>query len=190
MRVLSKVGRDGGGVSFVAFLTVLAALTVLFYQMVYVEQQADLEEKRRTLLLRQQDLARLEAFLQRRRDDSASEEALKKHAEWSRRLLPDELRTSDFLGDLQGYMLRSQVKVIGLTPGVPEQNEGFCRQRIELTVEGDYFQILDFIRLLEQQNRFVTIENISGQVKDTGILHGRFDLCIFARYIEPGGAGK
>ena len=188
--MLSKVGQDRGIASFVAFLAVLAALTVLFYQTVYVDQLADLEEKRRTLLLRQQDLMRLEAFSQRYRDDSAAEEALKKHAEWSRRLLPDELRTGDFLSEIQGYMLRSQVKVIGLTPNVVEQKEGFCRQRVELMVEGNYFQLLDFIRLLEQQNRFVTIENISGQVKDTGILCGRFDLYIFARCIEQSGAGK
>ena len=155
--MLSHIGRDKAAASLVVFLVVLTALTVLFYQTVYVEQQTDLEEKRRTLFLRQQDLARLETFLQRHGNDSAAEEALKKHTEWSRRLLPDELRTGDFLSDLQGYMLRSKVKVIGLTPGVSEQKEGFCRQRIEMTVEGDYFQLLDFIRLLEQQDRFVIV---------------------------------
>ena len=180
--MLSHIGRDKAAASLVVFLVVLTALTVLFYQTVYVEQQTDLEEKRRTLFLRQQDLARLETFLQRHGNDSAAEEALKKHTEWSRRLLPDELRT--------GYMLRSKVKVIGLTPGVSEQKEGFCRQRIEMTVEGDYFQLLDFIRLLEQQDRFVIVENISGQVQESGILRGHIVLYIFARIIEKDGAGK
>ena len=188
--MLSHIGRDKAAASLVVFLVVLTALTVLFYQTVYVEQQTDLEEKRQTLFLRQQDLARLETFLQRHGNDSAAEEALKKHTEWSRRLLPDELRTGDFLSDLQGYMLRSKVKVIGLTPGVSEQKEGFCRQRIEMTVEGDYFQLLDFIRLLEQQDRFVIVENISGQVQESGILRGHIVLYIFARIIEKDGAGK
>lgn len=188
--MLLKRSRDKGAASLVAFFLVLTALTVLFYQMIYVEQRAELEEKRRTLLLRQEDLARLEEFSQRYHDDNASEEALQKHTAWSRRLLPDTLQTGDFLSELQGYLLRTQVKIIGLTPNVPEQKEGFCRQRIELTVEGDYFQMLAFIHLLEQKERFVAIDNLFGQVKEAGILRGRFALYIFARRIEHGEAGK
>lgn len=37
--MLSHIGRDKAAASLVVFLVVLTALTVLFYQTVYVEQQ-------------------------------------------------------------------------------------------------------------------------------------------------------
>lgn len=186
----SHGGFPKGAAAFMALFAMLAALTVLFYQAVYVEQQATLAELHRMLLLRRQDLASIEAFSKRHWDFDAAEAALKNHADWSRSLLPDALETSDFLSELQSHVLRSQVNVIGLTPGAAELQEGFCRQRIELTVEGDYFQWFDFIRLLEAQARFVAIENISGEVKAAGILRGHVVLYIFARHIEEEGAGK
>ena len=188
--MLLKMSRERGAASFVIFFVLLAAMTVLFYQMVYVAQRDEIEEKRRMLLSRQQDLARLDEFSRRSFDGNASEEALQKHTAWSRRLLPDTLQTGDFLSELQGDLLRSHVKLVALIPHIPEQKEGFCRQRIELTVEGDYFQMLAFIHRLEQKERFLSIDNLFGQVKEAGILCGRFELYIFARRIERGGAGK
>lgn len=186
----SHVRLPKGAAAFMALLAVLTALTVLFYRTVYVEQQAVLAEQQRVLLQRREELARWEAFSKRHRDASAEEEALKQHTDWSRHLLPDILGTGDFLSELQSCMLRSQVNVIGLAPGAEEQQEGFCRQRIELTVEGGYFEWLNFLRLLEQQTRFVAIETLSGQVKAPGILRGHVALYIFARRIGEEGAGK
>ena len=159
---MGKSFRSKG--SFLLLLGVLAGLTLFFYQFLYLPQQAELEEKR------QQVIARLNAL-----------NKLKDHARWESQLLPEQLNTGDFLSELQIYMLRTKIRITGLKPLPPERNEGFFQQKVELGIEGDYFQILDFLRLLEQGTRFTNVKNVSGEVKEQGIFSGHIDLYIFAR---------
>lgn len=185
---MGKSFRSKG--SFLLLLGVLAGLTLFFYQFLYLPQQAELEEKRQQVTVRLNALNELEEFTQQHADLAAYETALKDHARWGSQLLPERLNTGDFLSELQIYMLRTKIRITGLKPSPPERNEGFFQQKIELGIEGDYFQILDFLRLLEQGTRFTNMKNVSGEVKERGIFSGHIDLYIFARQNDSREEGK
>lgn len=173
--------QSGDKSRYVIVAALLLLLTGLFYQFIYGPQRLALESKRQQLALLQRQLAGLNSFLAQHGDLALYESKLQGHDGWSQQLLPAELDTSEFIGSLQRHVLRTRVKLVGLRPEPPVNKDGFFRQKIEVAVEGDYFQLLDFIKLLEQGPRFVMIENIAGQVKEQGIFSGRMALYIFAR---------
>lgn len=62
-----------------------------------------------------------------------------------------------------------------------ERNGGPARQRLRISVRGDYFALLDFLFLLEQGGRFARVEAVRGRVDDAGVFQGTLEVWIYAR---------
>ena len=95
-------------------------------------------------------------------------------------LLPVKLDAGTFLAETEKQAAASGIALLGAAPEDAETTGGFATERLRLSVRGDFFALLDFLYVLEQQGRFVKIDAIRGTIED-GVLTGTLELRIYAR---------
>ena len=167
---------------YVFFLScaLLVGVALAFHQFVHLPQRAALEEKQQQTADMERQIREAKAFFAQREDPAAYAKALAARRERNERLLPPSMETSDFLGDIEAGAALSGVRVTGVKPGKVAPEGGLFQQKIEVSTEGDYFQILDFLSRLEQGQRFVTVERLSGSARGQGVFACQIGLLIYA----------
>ena len=101
------------------------------------------------------------------------------------RALPPQLEQGEFINYIQRTALANQVRLISLTPGAVENVEDdalpILRLPLRLKIECDYFKLLDFLKALEDGERFINIEQFDVSRKDDGeLLDCELDVILFA----------
>jgi Tfp pilus assembly protein PilO len=84
------------------------------------------------------------------------------------RMLPNTGDIGAFLLQLQAAAKQSNVQLSQVRPGQASNMNNLGNIPVELKIKGSYFQVLDFLRLLENETRFVKIISIN--------LHAQGDL--------------
>ncbi len=97
--------------------------------------------------------------------------------------LPDALQQREFLQALQRIAAGNGVHITQVKPERLVEGEGFAYIPIALTVETDYFSLLDFLRELENMDRFVRITEFS-VAQDKGKLRCEIKLSIYVSRLE------
>lgn len=119
------------------------------------------------------DMAAVMNFRNVHRDMEAYQKELAEHDARSEKALPAKLVQGEFLQDLQQKALKSQVRLHKVAP-VPLQTAkgshdadrthgadgtgGLQEMAVTIECEGSYFALLDFLRLLQQSERVLCIE--------------------------------
>ncbi len=182
----------------------MAALSALFaaafYAFVYAPQRAALRETEAEALALRRDMARVEAFLRAHERGPEELAALADRADRARAMLPETLETARFAMETARYAAEAGLTLEGVAPEAAdaprppdgadasftggyssERNGGPARQRLRISVRGDYFALLDFLFLLEQGGRFARVEAVRGRVDDAGVFQGTLEVWIYAR---------
>ncbi len=165
---------------FCLFCALLLGAVAVFHQFVFLPQREALAEKEQQTVDMEHQIRATKAFLAQREDLASWGKELAARRARNERLLPRAMGTSAFFGDLEVWAAQSQVRVTGVKPQEIVADGGLFRQRMEVSLEGDYFQILDFLFLLEQGRRFVAVERLSGDVGEAGTFACRAGLSIYA----------
>lgn len=71
--------------------------------------------------------------------------------------IPGKLATGLFVTELQKLASERDVQLVGLVPDKAEESADFCRQVIHITVRGDFFSLVHFIRGVENSRMLVSI---------------------------------
>lgn len=79
----------------------------------------------------------------------------------ARHALPEDMAQGEFLVALERLAIRSQLRILSVSPGkVISQGESICLP-LRLEVVGDYFSLLKFLQGLQQGERLVIVKNIA-----------------------------
>lgn len=100
----------------------------------------------------------------------------------TRALLPAESLQDAFAAEVYQIADKNKILVdsiqIGDVEGVEADNKNFFRQSVKLKVEGDYISMLNLIREILDDKRFVTVDNISLESSEN-VLSGDIELSIY-----------
>ncbi len=162
-----------------AFLT--AVLSVGFYFLLYLPQQAELCEKEAEAASLGQEIEEVKAFRRVHSDPVGEAKDFGRRQQIADGMIPPRLELGAFLTETEKYASSTGTALLGALPGTPETWEGFAREKVRFTVRGDYFALLDFLYLLEQSGRFVKIEAVRGKSDNVGVFTGTIDLWIYAK---------
>ncbi len=110
----------------------------------------------------------------------AALEARKKQADEN---LPETMQQGEFLATLQRTASDNGIHIREIKPGKLEEREGYASLPITLTVQADYFSLLDFLRNLEKLNRFVSMSDFS-VTQEKGNLRCTMKFSIYASRLD------
>ena len=163
----------------------LAAASVLlglaFYAFVWLPQRAELREKEAAALELRREIERIAAFRRANPQPKDETEALLARETLLETMLPSRMDESGFFAETERRAKDAGLELRGIAPEQPALSDGLAREKVRLSVRGEYFALLDFIFALEQRGRFVKIDTLSGDVDDAGVFTGTLTLWIYAR---------
>ena len=86
------------------------------------------------------------------------------------RALPQQFFQGEFINYIQSTAIEKGVRLISLTPGTVEsaadQSLPLVRLPLRIKIECDYFRLLDFLKALEESERFINIESFTATSRD------------------------
>ena len=79
------------------------------------------------------------------------------------RMLPLEPQVGEFLTQSENSAKTSGVQFVSLKPGQMANKGGYRELSLELTIRGNYFQTMNFLKRIEEGPRFVAVTNVTMQ---------------------------
>ena len=96
---------------------------------------------------------------------------------------------NDLIMQVEDSAKKTKVKLNRVKPIGEENKENYRGIKDELDITGDYFQTLEFLKKLEQLQRFNTVTDMSVQAKDE-ILNSKLSLLVYSYGVTPTEANK
>lgn len=171
------------------FLIGLAIVAMLFYTYVYQQQQQCLAQANTDLQMTKQKIQVLEGFLTQHPDLNQYEKELQDKSDLVNSKLPADKDISSFIIQVEESAKKSNVSLNRIKPLGEENKENYRNIKVEVEIVGDYFQTLEFLKSLEQLQRFNTVTDMSVQAKDE-ILDSKLSLLVYSYGVAPVASDK
>ncbi len=142
----------------VCFMCFWAAAS--FYYFIHIpatEEAAEMELERNRL---EREIIDIENFSNKHRDIRTYSAEISKQQTTLDRALPDNLKESTVIMLLQQHALSHQIHVLSITPGQRKEDSGLTILPLQLQLECDYFQLLDFLQAIQEDDRFLQISRL------------------------------
>ena len=171
------------------FVLGLAIVVMVFYTYVYQSQQQCLAQLNTDLQMTKQKVQVLEGFLAQHPDLKQYEKELQDKTDLVNSKLPADKDISSFIMQVEDSAKKTNVKLNRVKPIGEENKENYRGIKVELDINGDYFHTLEFLKKLEQLQRFNTVTDMSVQAKDE-ILNSKLSLLVYSYGVTPTEANK
>jgi type IV pilus assembly protein PilO len=160
-QLIERLQRASAGMKLLVLLIVAAILGGVYYFLFYSDMQSEQErltsvskrqiDDEQRLIKRQADYRDL---LQQKKD---VEERLQKNAI----KLPESSELPAFFQHLETQAATANVRVVsrGLEKEIPIEN--YIKVPVKLEIQGDFYQINNYFKLLSETSRIITIENLA-----------------------------
>ncbi len=134
----------------------------------YQQEMAELEADRA------RQIEQIEAVEQFEREHGSAED-YRVRLDAGRKLMADKLpENMDEAGFMQAVSRAAESSGVKLTAMAPEKQEsgheltkGLSKQSLRVSVQGDFFSVLNFLRSLNAQPRFFTVQTGSARLENT-----------------------
>lgn len=92
--------------------------------------------------------------------------------------LPDNAGISDYLIELETAANQSGVALVQVQPKQPVEKAGYQETQLEVLIRGSFFQVLNFVKKMEEGPRFSVITNITVHSQQ-GVLESKLGVVIY-----------
>lgn len=153
---------------------------MLFYFFIYQWQDQQILVLKNTVALEKQKTLQIENFLEKYPDISKYEQEIQNKIDLLNMRLPNNDGMAQFLVILENTAKKTGVKISNIKPNLPANKNNIAEYNIEIFVHGSYFQLLDFLKAMEDIPRFNLINTIDLQAQNKDqILSSKIILSIF-----------
>lgn len=111
----------------------------------------------------------VEAFVRTHPDTDRYLAELDQKAAALSRGLPENVALGDYLAQLETVANISGVKLVQVKPSPPADKGGYQEIQLAVTVKGGFFQLLNFVKVLDGGPRFCAITKVSVQSQQGGL---------------------
>lgn len=166
------------------YLVLVLALGMLVSSVLLYPQEVRGGELKLQLQQEQQKLATVENFILANPDTDKRLVELEQSLLRVEKSLPGSLDVSVFMGQLQRDAAATGVKLVNVKPSAMVDRAGYREMPIEVSVDGNYFAMLAFLKKLEDGERFSLPTGFLVQQKQEK-LTTRLNLQIFCYGVTP-----
>lgn len=131
-----------------------------------------------TILTEKGKILQIETFIADYPDISKYEQEIQNKIDLLNMKLPNNDSMAEFLIVLENTAKKTGVRISNIKPNPPANKDNIAEYNIELVLHGNYFQMLEFLKTMEDIPRFNVINSITVQGKDEA-LSTRVILSIF-----------
>lgn len=131
-----------------------------------------------TILTEKGKILQIETFIADYPDISKYEQEIQNKIDLLNMKLPNNDSMAEFLIVLENTAKKTGVRISNIKPNPPANKDNIAEYSIELVLHGNYFQMLEFLKTMEDIPRFNVINAVTVQGKD-GALSTRVILSIF-----------
>ena len=168
----------------VLYLVLVLALGLAVSSIVLYPQEARIGEMSAQLQQARQKVAVIESFVLTHPDTNQHLTDLQKALGRAETALPGSLDFSLFLAQLEKDAKAAGVKLLAVKPSTVTDKAGYREMPVEVSIEGNYFATLSFLKKLEDGERFNLPVAFLIQQKPAS-LATRLNLQIFCYGITP-----
>ncbi|MCR4427847.1 MAG: type 4a pilus biogenesis protein PilO [Caldiserica bacterium] len=170
-------------VSLILFFVVIILVGYIFYSLLFVpmwQRNAELRDKLEKESIRLQTLIELSRFTP---SLGVREELYKERLELLGKVLSPDTETPTFLVQMEQVAKTHGVTIVSISnPSPPVQADGNTISSFQMTVKGDYFKVLSFLRALYYFPRVVDVSAMS--IDGSAEVSVKLDCTLF---LKPGG---
>ena len=173
------------GRNFLPITIICGGLVAIFilWQFFYVPIQSEILQMQletKKILAVEQELK----ILQSRHEDFAEFVELNgERLSELKKLLPENPEQEKFSAEIYKLAEKNKIAVTSLQVGeiISDEEKNLSRQSVKIKLEGRYISILNFIREIEDGERFAKLENISLENSDGNLILSEAEFFIFNR---------
>lgn len=99
-------------------------------------------------------------------------------------LIPNTIDISNFFLQIEGFAQESGIQIDSFKPGKIEGKEGYREITIEILLNGDFLQLIDFFKKIENLPRFTIITDIAMQFNNKKLI-SKVTAKIFSYGVSP-----
>ena len=133
----------------------LALWAAMMWQGAGVVQE--LEEQEQSLHQVQEEYAALERLQAEHPDVEKYQMEVEKELKHVGALLPDDMETAVFLQEMKAAADRTGMVLCELAPEEAAEENGLLAMPVRVTLQGDYFSLVRFLRALQNGSRFMQV---------------------------------
>ena len=117
----------------------------------------ELEEQEQSLHQVQEEYAALERLQEEHPDVEKYQLEVEMEKKRVAALLPDEMQTGVFLQELKAASDRTGMVLCELVPEEAQEENGLLAMPVRVNLQGDYFSLVRFLRVLQNGSRFMQV---------------------------------
>lgn len=168
----------------VLYLVLVVALGVFVSSLLLYPQELRIAEKKRLLQQEEQKVNVVENYILAHPDADKRMAELQQSLLRVEKALPGSMDVSVFMGQLQKDATEAGVRILSVRPSALVDRAGYREMPVEVTLEGNFFQTMAFLKKLEDGERFSLPNTVLVQKKQE-TLTSRLNLLIFCYGITP-----
>ena len=177
-KLLSLIREVSPQYLVILYLALILALGVGVSTLVLYPQETRISERQRQLQQEMQKVAAVENFVLTNPDMDKHLADLQQALLRAEKSLPGSMDTANFLAEIEKEARVAGVRLTGVKPGALVDRAGYREMPVEISVEGNYFATLSFLKKLEDTARFNVPASFLIQQKQNA-LATRLNLQIF-----------
>jgi type IV pilus assembly protein PilO len=187
--LVERFGRQSAGVKLLAFVAVLALVGGAYYYLFYEDLVAERDgaasakkkgiDEERALLKRKSEY---QALLTKKKDveDRLGKNSVK---------LPESSELPAFFANLEAQASTANVKLVSRSVEKEVPVESYMKVQVKMSVEGDFYQLNQYFKLLYETPRIISIDQLTIKVKtreaDRTVLDATFVASTYRQADRP-----
>lgn len=170
--------NPAGRYKILLFIAGIIAIIVVFYYSILVPQRMHIRQLTDALQAERRQVRKIEAFAGAHADIGLYQQETDAKLATVTRLLPDQPEISEFMLAVEQAAKAGGLELQQIKPEQFENKAGYRELPLEVTVQGTYFQTLDFLKRLEGLERFNSIVHMTVK-SQSGNLTSKFRIMIY-----------
>lgn len=163
----------------VLFSLSIAVIGWCFYLMMFLPQQQEQAVLAAKCNVERQRIQVIETYLLAHPNAEEYATELTTNQEYLGRTLPNNGEIRTFLLQLEQSAQESNVQLAHVKPAPPVSKNGYSELPLDITIKGDFFQTLNYLKRLENGARLATISKLSITVQNN-VLESKMIVTIYS----------
>ena len=151
---------------FVMICTLCVWLSFAFFHSVHIPAQKEIQQMEHEAADLSLKIIDIENFANKHQNIKEYAADISKRQEKVDKALPNALEQSSVINLLQRHALNRQLQLVSITPGQTKTEHGLTMLPLQIKMNCDYFQLLDFLKAIQEDARFLQITRLGAHSAD------------------------
>jgi Tfp pilus assembly protein PilO len=158
--LIERFSRQPTSTKVATFVGIAAAMGLLYWYFFYADLQDQLKQQQATARKLAQEDERLKQRKQQYRELLDKKKTIEDALSSNQISLPASSELPSFFVSLQSQAIAANVQLVKWTRRDEKPVDNYVKVPVEMDVRGDFYQIMNYFKLLHETKRIITVEDL------------------------------